>query len=85
MTMTPVSVSEHSASLTVVGVTISLHLPGMYASSPVAGRLRDRIGHVPVAVAGQAVFLVSTLLSGLGHESVAMVTSGLSLLGLGRP
>lgn len=84
MTMTPVSISEHSASPTGVGVTISLHLPGMYASSPVVGRLSDRIGHVPVAVAGQDVFLVSTLLSGLGHESVAMMTSGPSLPGLGR-
>lgn len=83
MAMTPVSKSEHSASLTVVGVTISLHLRGMYAFSPFVGRLRDRIGHVPAAAAGQAVFLISTLLSGPGHESVAMVTSGPSLLGLG--
>ncbi|MEU4506043.1 hypothetical protein [Streptomyces sp. NPDC024089] len=57
----------------------------MYASSPVAGRLNDRIGHVPVGVAGQAVFLVSTPQSGPGHESAAMVTSGPPLPALGRP
>ncbi|GGV87722.1 hypothetical protein GCM10015535_37470 [Streptomyces gelaticus] len=83
MTMTPVSMSEHGASLTLVGVTISLQLLGMYAFSPVVGWLSDRFGHLSVAVAGQAVFIVSALLSGLGHASVAMVTAGLFLLGLG--
>lgn len=56
----------------------------MYAFSPVVGRLADRIGHLPTAVAGQVVFIVSALLSGLSHGSVGMVMSGLFLLGLGR-
>ncbi|MEU9791435.1 MFS transporter [Streptomyces sparsogenes] len=83
MTMTPVSMSEDGATLTVVGVTISGHLLGMYAFSPVVGRLADRIGHLPTAVAGQVVFIVSALLSALGHGSVGMVMAGLFLLGLG--
>ncbi|MGW5128285.1 MFS transporter [Streptomyces sp. NPDC004069] len=83
MTMTPVSMSEHGTGLTVVGVTISGHLLGMYAFSPVVGWLSDRIGHLSTVVAGQAVFLVSAALSGMGHDSVGMMMTGLLLLGLG--
>ncbi|GHB12413.1 putative MFS-type transporter YddS [Streptomyces tendae] len=83
MTMTPVDMSEHGHGLTVVGVTISGHLLGMYAFSPLVGRLSDRIGHMPTVVAGQAVFLVSAALSGMGHGSVGMMMAGLFLLGLG--
>ncbi|CAL9623749.1 MFS transporter [Streptomyces sp. enrichment culture] len=83
MTMTPVSMSEHGHGLTVVGITTSGHLLGMYAFSPLVGRLSDRIGHMPTIVAGQAVFLVSAALSGMGHDSVGMMMAGLFLLGLG--
>ncbi|RPE27932.1 MFS transporter [Kitasatospora cineracea] len=83
MTMTPVSMAEHGATLTVVGLTISGHLLGMYAFSPLVGQLADRIGHLPTVLAGQFVFLASALLSGLGGRSVPLVTAGLFLLGLG--
>ncbi|CAL9641098.1 Riboflavin transporter RfnT [Streptomyces sp. enrichment culture] len=83
MTMTPVDMSEHGHGLTVVGITISGHLLGMYAFSPLVGRLSDRIGHLPTVVAGQAVFLVAAALSGMGHDSVGMMMAGLFLLGLG--
>ncbi|MEU9455801.1 MFS transporter [Streptomyces sp. NPDC048277] len=83
MTMTPVSMAEEGATLTLVGFTISGHLLGMYAFSPVIGWLADRFGHLPTAVAGQAVFIASALLSGLSHGSVAMMMTGLFLLGLG--
>ncbi|WNF00309.1 MFS transporter [Streptomyces luomodiensis] len=83
MTMTPVSMSQHGAGLTIVGVTISGHLLGMYAFSPLVGWLSDRIGHLSTVVAGQAVFLGSAVLSGMGGDSVGMVMAGLFLLGLG--
>lgn len=83
MTMTPVSMSEDGATLSVVGVTISGHLLGMYAFSPVVGWLADRYGHLPTALAGQAVFLVSAPLTGLSHGAVAPMMTGLFLLGLG--
>ncbi|UNS96776.1 MFS transporter [Streptomyces tubbatahanensis] len=83
MTMTPVSMSENGAGLSIVGITISGHLLGMYALSPLVGWLADRFGHLPTAVAGQAVFLVSALLSGLSHGSVPLMMTGLFLLGLG--
>ncbi|WP_306317473.1 MULTISPECIES: MFS transporter [unclassified Streptomyces] len=83
MTMTPVSMAGHGATLTVVGITISGHLLGMYAFSPVVGWLADRFGHLSVTLAGQAVFVASALLSGFSRGSTAMVMAGLFLLGLG--
>ncbi|WP_326839439.1 MFS transporter [Streptomyces olivaceus] len=83
MTMTPVSMAQHGSGLTIVGITVSGHLLGMYAFSPVVGWLADRIGHLPTVVAGQAVFLVSAALSGMGHDSVGLMMAGLFLLGLG--
>ncbi|MGP3769611.1 MFS transporter [Streptomyces sp. SDT5-1] len=83
MTMTPVSMAGHGETLTVVGITISGHLLGMYAFSPVVGWLADRFGHLTVTLAGQVVFVVSALLSGFSRGSVPMVMAGLFLLGLG--
>lgn len=83
MTMTPVHMSHHGSALTVVGLTISLHIAGMYALSPVVGWLSDRFGRVPVMLVGQGVLLVSAVISGTaGHDEV-QVTIGLVLLGLG--
>lgn len=83
MTMTPVHMSHHGSALTVVGLTISLHIAGMYALSPVVGWLSDRFGRVPVMLVGQGVLLVSAVVSGTaGHDEV-QVTIGLVLLGLG--
>lgn len=83
MTMTPVHMSDHGAALTVVGLTISLHIAGMYALSPVVGWLSDRFGRAPVMLAGQVVLLVAVAVSGTaGHDEI-QVTVGLVLLGLG--
>lgn len=83
MTMTPVSMSNHGAALTIVGITISGHLLGMYAFAPVVGWLSDRFGTLAIALAGQVVFLASALSSGLSHGSVPWMMTGLFLLGLG--
>ncbi|MDA8369800.1 MAG: MFS transporter [Nocardiopsaceae bacterium] len=83
MTMTPVHMEHGGAELTIIGLTISLHIAGMYALSPVVGWLADRYGRIPVLLAGQAILLCSALVSGLaGHDSAWMIT-GLVLLGLG--
>ncbi|GAA4658940.1 MFS transporter [Kineococcus glutinatus] len=83
MSMTPVHLSEHGASLSVVGLTISLHVAGMYAFSPVFGHLSDRVGARATVLLGQAMFAAALLLSLLGAEDAAVVTAGLVLLGLG--
>ncbi len=83
MTMTPVDMADHGASLTIVGFTISMHVLGMYAFSPVVGWLTDRIGRITVVLIGQGIFIASALFAGLSRGSVALVTIGLFLLGLG--
>ncbi|WP_130178139.1 MFS transporter [Cryobacterium sp. SO1] len=83
MSMAPVHLTEHGASLTIVGLTISLHVAGMYALSPVFGALADRVGRMPVILAGQALLLASLVLFWLAGENAAAMTTGLVLLGLG--
>ncbi len=83
MSMTPVHLSGHGASLSVVGLTISLHVAGMYALSPVFGRFADRAGRRPVILAGQAMFVAALVLAWLGAGSPVLVTAALVLLGLG--
>lgn len=83
MAMTPVHMTSHGASLTIVGFTISLHIAGMYALSPLFGWASDRFGRLTVIPAGQGMFAVSVLLIGTSPENTAAVTVALVLLGLG--
>ncbi|MDO8338679.1 MAG: MFS transporter [Microcella sp.] len=83
MAMTPVHLTDHGASLVVVGFTISLHIAGMYALSPVFGILADRLGRWWTILIGQALLVASLLFTALGAESEAAVVAGLILLGLG--
>lgn len=83
MTMTPVQMHHHGSSLTIVGITISIHVLGMFALSPVVGWASDRIGPIRVIMLGQLIFIGSTItavISG-GAESWTMIS--LFLLGLG--
>jgi MFS family permease len=69
--------------LRLVGLVISVHIAGMYAFSPAVGWLADRIGRVRTLVAGQAVLLAAVLVAGSLSGSVAALSVGLLLLGLG--
>ncbi|WOQ68557.1 MFS transporter [Microbacterium limosum] len=83
MAMTPVHLQHHGAALTVIGLTISLHIAGMYALSPIFGVLADRLGRVHTVAIGQALLLASLLTAWLWAEAQAAVTVSLVLLGLG--
>lgn len=83
MTMTPVHLSHHGDSITVIGLTISLHVAGMFALAPVVGAAADRFGRVPVIVAGQAVLAAAAVTGALGAGSTTAVAVALTLLGLG--
>ncbi|MGX1701632.1 MFS transporter [Microbacterium sp. NPDC055357] len=83
MAMTPVHLLHHGADLVVIGMTISLHIAGMYALAPVFGILADRIGRVPTILVGQALLVAALLTASFGQDSTAAVTVGLVLLGLG--
>ncbi|MFC0431710.1 MFS transporter [Kutzneria buriramensis] len=83
MAMTPVHMQEHGAALTIVGLTISLHIAGMFALSPLMGWIADRWGRVRTALAGQAVLVVAVVLAATSGDSMTRVTVGLIVLGAG--
>ena len=83
MAMTPAHLSSEGHSLADVGLTISLHIAGMYAFAPIFGSLSDRLGAKPTIVLGQLIFLVSLAFSGFGQSNFLSVIFGLFLLGLG--
>ncbi len=83
MSMTPAHLSSGGHSLSDVGLTISLHIAGMYAFAPVFGLLADRIGSIKTIVLGQLIFLAAIGVAGLGQNNFQMVIVGLFLLGLG--
>jgi MFS family permease len=83
MGMTPIHLMGHGADLRIVGITISLHVAGMFGLSPVFGLLTDRIGGRAVVLAGQVMLAAALLLAALGAQSNAQVALALVLLGLG--
>lgn len=83
MSMTPAHLSGEGHSLAEVGFTISLHVAGMYAFSPVFGIVSDRFGARPTILIGQLILLFSLAVSGFGSNDFALVVTGLFLLGLG--
>jgi len=83
MSMTPVHMQDMGYDLVVVGFTISLHIAGMYALSPVMGILADKIGKVQLILLGQFMYLLAIAFAGFGQMDRLQVTIGLTLLGLG--
>ncbi len=83
MAMTPVHLLHHGAEITVIGITISLHIAGMFALSPVMGILADRLGGARVAAGGLVVLVVAVFIAGLSGSDYLLTTIGLILLGLG--
>ncbi|GAA3710720.1 MFS transporter [Microlunatus aurantiacus] len=83
MAMTPVHLMHGGASLSVVGLTLSLHIAGMFALSPVFGIMSDRLGRVPTILLGQAMLVFAALVTALGSHDQRLVVTGLILLGLG--
>jgi MFS family permease len=84
MVMTPVHMQDHGATLQLVGLTISLHIAGMYALSPVVGWLADRIGRPAVLLLGFGQLGVAVLLAALAVPAGGWLFQlGLVLLGTG--
>jgi MFS family permease len=83
MSMTPIHMKSMGFDLVVVGFTISLHIAGMYAFSPVFGWLSDKLGRVQTVILGQSIYVAALAFAGFGQDSRLMVTIGLFLLGLG--
>ncbi|MEY4985823.1 MAG: hypothetical protein RLZZ359_709 [Actinomycetota bacterium] len=83
MSMTPIHMKSHGATLVLVGFTISMHVAGMYAFSPLFGWLADRIGKLRTVVLGQLIYVAALTIAGFGSENHDLVVVGLFLLGLG--
>lgn len=84
MVMTPVHMEFHGAALRLVGITISLHIAGMYALSPIVGWLADRVGRRPVILAGLVQLAAAGVLAGtVPSTGNAGFQVGLILLGTG--
>lgn len=83
MTMTPVHIAHHGGSVTLVGVTISLHILGMYALAPVVGAVTDRFGHRATVGVGTLILVAALATGGLQPESRTAVMVSLILLGVG--
>ncbi len=83
MALTPVHMADHGAALKVIGLTISLHIAGMYALSPVMGWLTDSWGADRTILLGQSILLLAVFVAGTSGSSEVQITIGLTLLGIG--
>jgi MFS family permease len=97
MSMTPLHLQElvagpgashagHAASgdvLVIIGFTISLHIAGMFALSPVMGWLTDKAGRTETIMIGFATLIAAVAVAGFGQTSTVSVAVGLVLLGMG--
>ncbi|WP_425310029.1 MFS transporter [Ammonicoccus fulvus] len=83
MSMTPVHLGHGGHGLQIIGLTISLHIMGMYALSPVVGWLADRFGPMRVALAGLIQFAVVAVIILIEADHFVGVVIALILLGTG--
>ena len=84
MTMTPVYMRHHQHGLGQIGFVISMHIAAMFLPSLLTGRLVDRLGSLPIAVAAAATLLAAGVVAAAAPgDSMAWLTVALVLLGLG--
>ena len=83
MALTPVHMEDHGSTLQIIGLTISLHIAGMFALSPVMGWMSDRWGAARTILLGQCTLIVAVAIAGTSGGSELQITIGLTLLGLG--
>jgi predicted MFS family arabinose efflux permease len=83
MTMTPVQVEHEGGGITIVGITISLHIVGMYCFAPIVGRLVDSRGARVVIVLGVGVLAVALALAALEAGELHGIMVALFLVGVG--
>ncbi len=85
MAMTPVHLAHLDPAhvTTVVGVTIALHVFGMYGLSPLFGVASDRLGRIQTILLGQVLLAASLVVAAVWPQSQLAVLIALLLLGLG--
>jgi MFS family permease len=83
MTMTPLHIRHEGHGLGAIGLVISAHTLGMYALSPLTGRVGDRLGRLPLLAAGVAVLVTSGVVGMFAGGSYGWLLAALLLLGIG--
>ncbi|TQJ58454.1 MFS transporter [Arthrobacter sp. SLBN-83] len=83
MTMTPVHLHHHGGTVTIIGLTISVHIVGMYALAPIVGVVIDRKSARFAVATAVAILAAALLLAVANPESTATVVVALVLLGIG--
>ncbi|MGW1274814.1 MFS transporter, partial [Streptomyces sp. NPDC002491] len=83
MSMTPVALAHHGASIELIGLVISGHIAGMYAFAPLMGRLADRVGRFSVTGLAAGLLAVALFLAGTAGDDHRQTAAGLFVLGLG--
>ena len=84
MTMTPIHLADHGHGLSTVGFVLSAHTFGMFALSPISGRLTDRFGSGTVIAAGLATLAAAGFLAAFAPpDGGFLLTLALFLLGYG--
>lgn len=84
MAATPLHISHHGPALDDVGLVMMAHTLGMFAFSPLIGRIADRRGATPTMISGMAVLGISAFVSAtLSSGSTTLLAVVLFTLGLG--
>lgn len=83
MTMTPYHLHAQGHGLETVGLVISAHAFGMFAFSPLSGRLTDRFGANAMVLAGFSVLAAAGLIAAVNQGGGAGLAIPLFLLGVG--
>ena len=84
MTATPLHIHHGGSDLGIVGLVMSAHTLGMFAFSPVTGRLADRFGRDRTVLAGMAVLALAAVLAAAAPaQSTPFLVVALFLLGVG--
>lgn len=83
MAMTPLHLMHTGGTAEIVGLTLSLHIAGMYALSPVFGYLTNALGRLPTIGVGFVLLASSVWLAYIAGDSHITVQISLVLLGLG--
>lgn len=84
MTMTPLNLKQAGHGLDAVGLVMSSHIVGMFALSPLTGRLVDDWGQLPVILLGLTTLLLSAVLAFVAPiHQVGFIAFALFLLGVG--
>ena len=83
MTMTPLHMDDHGHDLGAVGLVISAHTLGMFALSPLSGRIAAGIGAIPAVLAAAAVLALAAMLAAVAPTDGLLLGLALFLLGYG--